>query len=89
MEMASAGMLVVTTTYGSSKTAGKLAAISPNLVAASPDTDGVAAALKEAAGRITDYPARVAGVALDWPDDWDDALDDALISSITATLNLS
>jgi len=89
MEMASAGMLVVTTTYGESKTAGKLAAISPNLMATSPDADGVAAGLRQAAGLITDYPARVAGAAVDWPDDWDDSLDDELIGRITEALGLS
>ena len=48
MEMASAGMLTVTNTF-ENKTAEALAAISPNLIAAEPGIEAVAAALCEAA----------------------------------------
>jgi len=88
MEMASAGMIVVTTTYGESKTAGKLEAISPNLIAGSPDVEGVLVALKEAVGRIDDCPARVAGAAVDWPKDWDASLNDELLERIRQMLTL-
>lgn len=86
IEMASAGMLVVTTTYGESKTAERLAEISPNLIAGPPDAPDVAARLREAAARIGESEARVAGAAVDWPDDWDRALDDDLIAAITEKL---
>ncbi|MBK8293934.1 MAG: hypothetical protein IPK93_03830 [Solirubrobacterales bacterium] len=87
IEMASAGMIAVTTTYGTSKTPEKLRAISPNLIAASPDVDGVAAGLKEAAGRVPEFAARAAGAEVDWSDDWNQALDDDLISRITDLLD--
>ena len=86
IEMASAGMVVVTTTHGDTKTAERLGRISPNLIAAAPEAGAVAEALGRAAGRADEYEARVAGAAVDWPSDWNDALDDELIGRIAETL---
>lgn len=85
-EMASAGMPTVTTTWGESKTQATLAAISPNLIAASPDPEGVAAALKLAVARSADVDARLAGARFEWPRDWDEAFDDALLGRLSDLL---
>ncbi|HTU15586.1 MAG TPA: glycosyltransferase [Solirubrobacterales bacterium] len=86
IEMASAGMAVVTTTYGESKTAERLTAISPNLIASEPEAGAVLAGLREAAARVEDFEGRAAGAGVDWPKDWDEALDDRLIAEIAAAL---
>ncbi|MGK2933490.1 MAG: rhamnosyltransferase WsaF family glycosyltransferase [Solirubrobacterales bacterium] len=88
IEMASAGMLVVTTTWGQSKTGEKLEAISPNLISGPPDLPGVVSGLRLAAGQIDDFEARVAGAKVDWPNDWDEAFDDALLARINETISL-
>ncbi|MDQ2699939.1 MAG: hypothetical protein M3Y23_01275, partial [Actinomycetota bacterium] len=86
VEMASAGMLVVTTTYGESKTAEKLEAISINLISGRPNAEGVLSALRSAVSRIDDVTGRVTGAQVDWPSDWDEALDDQLLEAVTASL---
>ncbi|MGB0120363.1 MAG: glycosyltransferase [Solirubrobacterales bacterium] len=86
MEMAAAGMLVVTTTYGNSKTAARLEEISPNLIAGTPDVAGVKVALGAAVARVGDHSGRVAGAGVDWPCDWNEALDDELLGSIAEML---
>lgn len=86
IEMASAGMIVVTTTYGETKTAERLEAISPNLIPAEPSAEAVAEAIGRAAARSGAFEARVAGAAVDWPRDWDVALDDELIARIEQSL---
>ncbi|MFA9400894.1 MAG: hypothetical protein ACERKT_07275, partial [Acidobacteriota bacterium] len=82
IEMASAGMAVVTTTFGSSKTAEKLKQVSPNLIPVAPDVEGVVSGLREAAGRVAGFEDRVTGSRVRWPDDWDEAFDDELIARI-------
>jgi glycosyltransferase involved in cell wall biosynthesis len=85
-EMASAGMPTVTTTWGESKTAEGLSAVSSNLIATAPDAAAVAAALPEAIRRTGDFPARRAGARFDWPRDWNEAFDDALLDRVAALL---
>ena len=88
IEMASAGMSVVTTTWGESKTADKLEVISPNLIAGPADQDGVVAGLRRAVARTDEFDARVAGANVDWPSDWNEAFGDELIARIAETLAL-
>ena len=73
LEMASAGMLTVTNTC-ENKTADKLTAISPNLIAAPPTVPGVVAALAEAAAAAGDGERRAAGSSVDWSSDWETSL---------------
>jgi len=89
IEMASAGMIAVTTTYGASKTPEKMAAISGNLIAVSPDTDSIAAGLAEAVGRIGDITGRVAAAEVAWASDWNQALGDPLMERIVDLLEVS
>lgn len=81
IEMAAAGMPTVTSVFGN-KDAAALEAISPNLIAAQPTVEGVAAALARAEEAAADPSARAEGSTLDWPRDWDTALDDATIGAI-------
>jgi hypothetical protein len=85
IEMASAGMLAVTNTF-ENKTADALAAISPNLIAAEPTIDAVAAALCAAPAAAGDVERRVQGAGIDWPRDWDAAFDDELLARVAVWL---
>jgi len=88
IEMASAGMIVVTTTYGETKTREAMEAISGNLIAVSPDAAGIVSGLREAVGRIGDFDERARQADVAWSDNWDQALDDSLIGAIKAMLEL-
>jgi hypothetical protein len=73
LEMAAAGGLVVTNTYGP-KTAAALAEISPAIIAAAPEVGPLVDALRRAATAVS--APRSAALAL--PATWDEALVDAL-----------
>jgi glycosyltransferase involved in cell wall biosynthesis len=81
LEMASAGMVAVTNSF-ENKTAGSMAAISSNLVAAEPSLNGVTAALCEAARAVDDVERRVRGSEVRWSRDWDQTFDDDLMARI-------
>jgi glycosyltransferase involved in cell wall biosynthesis len=85
LEMASAAMLTVTNTF-ENKTAEKMAAISPNLIAAEPSIEAVAAALCEAAAGADDVERRLRGSAVRWPRDWDSSFGDELLTRVLSLL---
>jgi hypothetical protein len=85
LEMASAGMLTVTSTF-ENKDADALRAISANLIAAEPTLDGITRALLEAAAGVEDIERRVVGSATDWSRDWDTSLGPELIARVLAAL---
>jgi hypothetical protein len=85
IEMASAGLLTVTSTF-EHKTPAAMAAISPNILAAEPTVEGIAAALAEAVGGVEDAERRVAGAQVDWARDWDSAFPDALLERVAGWL---
>jgi GT2 family glycosyltransferase len=85
IEMASAAMLTVTSTF-ENKTAGALAAISPNLLAAEPGIETLATALGEAAAGAGDVERRLRGADVRWSRDWDESFDDPLLDRIAAFL---
>jgi GT2 family glycosyltransferase len=87
IEMACAGMLTVTNTF-ENKTADALAAISPNLIAAEPSVEAVAAALCDATAAAADVERRVRGSRVDWSRDWDAAFDDELLARVAGLLGL-
>ncbi len=82
IEMAAAGMLTVTNSC-ENKTPAKLAAISPNLIAAPPTVPGVVAALAEAAAAAGDGERRVAGSSVNWSSDWEDSLNAEVMRKVT------
>lgn len=87
LEMASAGMIVLTTTHAN-KTAAGLRAISPNIVAVDPTIQSLAAGLLGAAeGRVRDVDARLAGAVLDWPRSWADTFSPEIMERIVALLD--
>jgi hypothetical protein len=85
IEMASAGMVTVTNTF-ENKTAEALARISPNLLAAEPTIDGVAAALCESAMAAEDVEARIRGSRVRWSRDWDRSFDNTLLARVVDLL---
>jgi hypothetical protein len=83
LEMASAGMLVVTNTF-ENKTAERLRAISPNLLPVEPTLDAVTAGLVHAAAAVEDVERRAAGSAVAWSTDWDDSFGGGVLDRIAA-----
>jgi 2-polyprenyl-3-methyl-5-hydroxy-6-metoxy-1,4-benzoquinol methylase/glycosyltransferase involved in cell wall biosynthesis len=81
IEMASAGMLAVTNTFGN-KDAASLAKVSANIIGAEPTADGICDSLRDAVERAEDLPARIAGSHVDWPRDWDRALDASVVGRL-------
>jgi hypothetical protein len=81
IEMASAGMLVVTNTYAN-KTAEKLQAISANILAVEPTIKAVTLGLKEAAANIDDYDRRVKGAEVEWSTTWQESFDETFIERV-------
>jgi glycosyltransferase involved in cell wall biosynthesis len=85
LEMASAGMLVVTNSF-ENKTAAALRRISSNLIAAEPTIESVAAALARATAGVGDHRARFAGSDLRWPTNWSEAFDERVLAFVEAAL---
>ncbi len=85
IEMASAGMLTVTSSF-ENKTPEAMAQISSNLVTAQPTVEGVVAALGEAVAGAPDHERRAAGSHVRWSSDWDRTFDDAVLERVAALL---
>jgi hypothetical protein len=81
IEMAAAGMLVVTNTCAN-KTREKLNAISSNIIAAEPTVESIAEGLQEAAASIENYQRRVEGSLVRWATSWEDALGGSVMAKI-------
>jgi hypothetical protein len=82
LEMASAGMLAVTTTF-ENKTAESLRAISSNLIPVDPTVEGITAGLFHAVASVGDVARRAQSAAeLRWARSWDESFDDELIAQI-------
>ncbi len=85
LEMAAAGMLTVTSAFAN-KTADVMARISSNVIVADPTVDSVAEALIDAAARVGDVEARVAGSGFDWPRTWSGSFDERVLKFVDASL---
>ncbi len=83
LEMASAGMLVVTSTF-ENKTADSLRSISENLIPVEPTIEAITAGLTEAVGATEDTERRMRGSRLNWSRSWQDSFDDQLIERVKA-----
>jgi hypothetical protein len=83
LEMASAGMLVVTSTF-ENKTADSLRSISENLIPVEPTADAITAGLAEAVAAAGDTERRIRGARLDWSRSWQESFDDRLVDRIKA-----
>ncbi|MBN8868785.1 MAG: glycosyltransferase [Solirubrobacterales bacterium] len=82
IEMASAGMPVVTTVYGEAKDAEALTRISPNLIPVPAEQEAIVSGLLEAERRAGDIPARLAGAELTWPTSWSQSFDEETLTRI-------
>jgi hypothetical protein len=82
LEMASAGMVVVTSTFAS-KTAEALKAISQNLIPVAPTVEAITAGLFEAVASVGDVERRARRSAVHWSRSWDESFDDELVARIT------
>jgi hypothetical protein len=85
IEMASAGMLVVTNSFAN-KTAERLTAISTNMVVAEPAIGPVARALAVAASAAGDLERRSAGSRVDWCTRWDQSFSETVMERIELLL---
>ena len=85
IEMASAGMLVVTNSFAN-KTGERLAAISSNMIVTEPTVGGIAAGLRQAVAEVGDYERRVAGSRVDWSTSWDSSFDEGIVRRIRGFL---
>jgi glycosyltransferase involved in cell wall biosynthesis len=88
IEMAAAGMLTVTNTFGN-KTPDALAAISSNLIGADPTVGGIAAALAEAVAGAGELERRVRGSDVRWSRNWDQAFRSDVLAPVLAVLEES
>jgi len=77
LEMAATGGVSITNSFGS-KTAARLAEISPNIVAAEPTVDALARALAEGAARCRSALTTPGDATLTAPASWDEALNAVL-----------
>lgn len=86
IEMASAGMIVVTNTFAN-KTKECLEEISPNFIAADPSIEGVEQALVDASKKVYDYQARIKGAKVNWSQSWEESLNDDFMSKVKGFIN--
>jgi hypothetical protein len=81
LEMASAGMLVVTSTF-ENKTADSLRSISENLIPVEPTVEGISGGLAEAVAAAGEVERRLRGSRVDWSRSWQESFDDRLVERI-------
>ena len=86
LDMAAAGMLVVTNTYAN-KTASKLNEISSNIIPVEPTIDGIAAGLASAISRVDQFAERVAGAKVKWPTNWSESFTDEFFRKLGAFID--
>lgn len=85
IEMAAAGIVTVTNSYGT-KTEELLSAVSANLVPSLPTVAGIADALRAAAARASDLEGRMSGADVAWSRDWNQSFPDSLIEWMSGVL---
>lgn len=81
LDMAAAGLVAVTNTFAT-KTAERLAAISPNIIAAPPTIDGIKLGLVRALGAVDDAAGRVAGSRLNWATSWGETFNPEVMAAL-------
>ena len=86
LEMAAAGMLVVTNTFAN-KTAERLRDLSTNMIPAEPTVVGIEKALVTALQQLGDYEGRVKGAQVHWSQSWDTTFNDPIMQKIKRFIN--
>jgi hypothetical protein len=85
IEMASAGMLTVTSSF-ENKTPEAMAAISSNIITVEPTIGGVVQGLREAVAGTEDFERRARGARVNWSRDWADSFGDELMERVERML---
>jgi hypothetical protein len=86
LEMAAAGMPVVTNTF-ENKTREALAAISGNLIAVEPTIEAIKEGIREAVAASSDHERRLRGAEVNWSRSWEDSFDPQLIERVSSFLD--
>ncbi|HKZ40158.1 MAG TPA: hypothetical protein VJ044_04300, partial [Candidatus Hodarchaeales archaeon] len=81
IEMAGAGMIVVTNTFAN-KTAERMKTISSNIIAGEPTVEGVRLGLIAALEKVHDFKGRLEGSRVRWSNDWSKSFNDEIMSKI-------
>ena len=81
LEMASAGMIVVTNEF-KNKTQETLSKISNNILVANPTLTSISETFLASLKRVTNIENRIKGSRVDWATNWDEALNDQVINQI-------
>lgn len=81
IEMASAGMIVVTNSFAN-KTQQTLSKVSSNIIVAEPTIDGIEKMLFTAVKLTNDYDSRIEGSKVNWPSKWKDSFDKEIMTTI-------
>ena len=81
LDMAAAGLVTVTNTFAT-KTAERMGAISPNIIAAPPTIDGIKRGLVRALSAVDDAAARVAGSRLNWATTWEETFNPEVMAAV-------
>lgn len=81
LDMASAGMVVVTNTC-MNKTTDELSRLSTNLIGAEPHIAGVRDGLKQARGRADDCASRREGARVNWAGTWDECFHEDIMTRL-------
>ncbi|PZS07838.1 MAG: hypothetical protein DLM64_13940 [Solirubrobacterales bacterium] len=85
LEMAAAGMPVVTTTYAT-KTPARMAALSPNIIAVAPSVEAVVAGLRTAVERAASPELCAEGADVRWSRSWRETFDNPTIAALDRLL---
>ena len=88
IEMAAAGMTVVTNSFAN-KTEESLRGISSNLLAVPPTVPGIVAGLERAVRRTAEMDARAAGSHVKWSKDWNESFGPKEIKTIAQFITSS
>jgi glycosyltransferase involved in cell wall biosynthesis len=86
IEMAAAGMLVITTNC-LNKTAEKMAAISPNIMGVEASVRAIVDGLADGVEQCGDIERRIAGADVNWPKSWEESLPTTLIHTMVEWLD--
>ena len=80
LDMAAA-LIAVTNTFAT-KTAEKMSAISPNIIAVPPTIDDLKRGLIQARAAVDDFAKRVAGARLNWCTSWEETFDAEVMAAL-------
>ncbi|MEW5057693.1 MAG: hypothetical protein RPR97_10825 [Colwellia sp.] len=75
LEMASAGMLTITTEF-ENRTASEMAGISNNILSAEHTMESIVSSIRQAVARVDDYQARCDNANIKWPTSWEQSFND-------------